>query len=493
MDMLKPGQKNYLIEVAQSSEVVSELEERVKKSCKTFNWWILLALVIIITLLGLLAVLGAMFYSEGNVDMAIITSLGICISIFLFIYCIRRFTSVPVAFGDLVSTMSKIDEAMGSQTASKSRRDAAKRLTLCARRMRNYRPLIPLRADKRTLAHEATRASLALRQSINTLILGTDEDLKQVKETLARAAIRVGTNNWVQVGDLGSPSNNSPTQIGTPIRQAEKKSGWERTGVAVQAVGALAIFVSLAGLLIGVQQFNRQQKTNAAQLLNQEYQATLDQYLNDMSDLVLTHHLADPTSSAPVRAIAVARTLTAVRNLDGQRKGTLLRFLWEADLINWPHPIVNLLHSDFGGTSFPNPPTLNQVYLSQLSLTNADFAGAYLLGAYLQGSVLIQANFSNAHLACSNQNVCANLSGAYLMRADLTGADLSGANLTGAYLEGADLSNANLTGVELQKAMYNVKPIQVINAQGEPVIDMPTRWPKGFDPEAAGATCNNYC
>lgn len=494
MNILKPGQKEYLIEVAQSPDVVSELEERVKKSRKTLNWRILLALIIIVVpLLGLAVFLGAMFYSEGNVYMTFIISLGLCIFIFLFAYSIRRFAPLPVAFGVLVSTMSRIDEAVGSQVASKPRRDAAKRLTLCARRMRNYRPLIPLRADKRILAHEATRASWALRQFINAVIIGTDHDLKHVKETLARAAIRVGTNNWVQVGDLGSPSNNSPIQIETSIHQEEKKPGWEKTGVVVQAVGALAIFVSLAGLLIGVQQFNRQQKTNAAQLLNQEYQATLDQYLNDMSDLVLTQHLADPTSSAPVRAIAVARTLTAVRNLDGQRKGTLLRFLWEAHLINWPQPIVNLFHSDFDDTSFTNPPTLNQVYLSQLSLTNADFAGAYLMGAYLQGSVMIQANFTNAHLGCSDQNVCTNLSGAYLMRAHLNSADLSGANLTGAYLEGADLSNANLTGVRLQKAMYNVKPIHVINAQGEPVIDMPTRWPKGFDPKAAGATCSIYC
>ncbi len=46
----------------------------------------------------------------------------------------------------------------------------------------------------------------------------------------------------------------------------------------------------------------------------------------------------------------------------------------------------------------------------------------------------------------------ANLSGAYLSRAYLSGADLSGANLSGAYLSGANLSRANLSGAYLSGA-----------------------------------------
>jgi Pentapeptide repeats (8 copies) len=275
------------------------------------------------------------------------------------------------------------------------------------------------------------------------------------------------------------------------MRPVERKSGWDKAAVLVQAVGGLAIFVSLAALFIGIRQFNEQQKVNTAQLLEQQRQATLDGYLNEMSGLVLTDRLTHSKPGAPVRAIADARTVTAVRNLDGRRKGTLIRFLWEAHLINRPTPILNLFHIDLNYTVFTNA-NLYQVYLTGVGLSNANFAGAGLLGVYLRRSVLIQANLKYADLACYKGNVCANLSGAYLMRANLIGADLKGADLSGAHLEGADLSNANLAGADLRKALYNARPILVKNAQGQLVVDQPTRWPKGFNPKASGASCD-YC
>jgi hypothetical protein len=275
------------------------------------------------------------------------------------------------------------------------------------------------------------------------------------------------------------------------VPEAAKKSGWDKASVVVQAVGGLAIFVSLAALVIGVRQFNEQQRENAAQQLNQQRQATLNGYLNAMSGLVLQYHLTKSPPGAPVRAVAVARTATAVRDLDGQRKGTVVRFLWESHLISRPHPVISLFHDDLNGAVFTNA-NFYQVYLGQVGLTNANFAGASLLGAYLRGAVLIQANLKNAKLACYNQIYCANLSGAYLMRANLTGADLDGANLSGAYLDGANLSHAKLAGVKLQKAVYNTRSILVLNGQGKLVTDLPTRWPRGFNPRAAGATCN-FC
>ncbi len=59
----------------------------------------------------------------------------------------------------------------------------------------------------------------------------------------------------------------------------------------------------------------------------------------------------------------------------------------------------------------------------------------------------------------------------YLANADLSGAYLSGTYLRGAYLSDANLTDANLSGSFLSGAKYNDK----------------TKWPYGFDPEAAGA------
>jgi uncharacterized protein YjbI with pentapeptide repeats len=270
----------------------------------------------------------------------------------------------------------------------------------------------------------------------------------------------------------------------------EKKSVWDKASVVVQALGGLAIFVSLAGLFIGVRQFNQQQTTNAADQLNQQHQQTLNTYLDDMSDLVLNHKLTTMGPDSAVAAIAIARTATALRNLDPASKGILVRFLWEAGLILRPQPTLDLYQEDLEDAVFQNA-NLYRIYLSQLSLVGANFDGAQLQGAYLSKSVLIEANLETANLTCWTPDLCADLSGAYLMRADLAGADLQGADLTHAELDGANLSGANLKGANLQGALYNARPLTVEGVQGNLVTDMPTRWPANVNPSAVGATCDD--
>ena len=80
--------------------------------------------------------------------------------------------------------------------------------------------------------------------------------------------------------------------------------------------------------------------------------------------------------------------------------------------------------------------------------------------ANLEAAILADADLARSDLA-----------GAVLRDADLRGADLTEANLREADLRGAKLEGANLTG-----ALYN---------QG-------TRWPEGFDPEAAGARFQDW-
>ena len=133
---------------------------------------------------------------------------------------------------------------------------------------------------------------------------------------------------------IGTRRSNKRTRTNSPdvrdqLHQAtldrtsptEKKSGLGKISAIIQATSGLAIFVSLAGLFIGIRQFNDQQTTNATDLMNQQHQTTLDKYLDDMSDLVLNHKLATSGPDSPITAIATARTATALRNLDGFRKG----------------------------------------------------------------------------------------------------------------------------------------------------------------------------
>ena len=88
--------------------------------------------------------------------------------------------------------------------------------------------------------------------------------------------------------------------------------------------------------------------------------------------------------------------------------------------------------------------------------TRADLSGANLYEANLSGAKLYEANLYGANLSGANLSRTdlsgANLSGANLYEANLSGANLSGANLYGANLSRANLSGANLSGANLYGA-----------------------------------------
>jgi len=85
--------------------------------------------------------------------------------------------------------------------------------------------------------------------------------------------------------------------------------------------------------------------------------------------------------------------------------------------------------------------------LEGANLYNADLTGAYLQGANLWGADLTDANLNGSNLEG------AKLSGANLSFANLYGADLTGAYLHGACLSGAYLGYANLEGANLTRAI----------------------------------------
>lgn len=79
--------------------------------------------------------------------------------------------------------------------------------------------------------------------------------------------------------------------------------------------------------------------------------------------------------------------------------------------------------------------------LSGADLSEACLARANLIGAYLCNANLARSNLYGAYL-CNANLVRANLIGAYLIEANLSEANLSEANLSGAYLYGANLVGA---------------------------------------------------
>jgi uncharacterized protein YjbI with pentapeptide repeats len=191
----------------------------------------------------------------------------------------------------------------------------------------------------------------------------------------------------------------------------------------------------------------------------------------------------------------VAQTDTTIRNLDGARKGIVIRYLWEANLITAPNPVITLFEVDLSRAVFAGA-NLSQVDLSTNHLHKADFASANPNGADLMGADLQDADLRDANLSCikSSQGIsasiieiltpgnvaCTSASGGHLPG----GANLSHTNLSGAHLRGTDLS-----GADLKDATYNSEALPPVkDLQGITLTVEPTQWPSGFNPKLEGAT-----
>ncbi|EKU96971.1 putative low-complexity protein [Leptolyngbya sp. PCC 7375] len=240
----------------------------------------------------------------------------------------------------------------------------------------------------------------------------------------------------------------------------------ERLSPTIEALGVIAIPLVL---FFATQLYQRS-------LFQQ--QAVTD-YLNQLSITLRDSDLRDPQNEE-LRTLTTATTLTLLRdpNLDGARKGQVVKFLSQMRLINTENIpaepiqgsqgseekilIISLEDADLKDVDLKDADLLF-ADLSSTDLSGADLSGAELAGADLRdadlwstnlrsallwGSNLRSANLRSADLRNANLKD-ANLRSADLRDANLKGADLAAANLWRANLESADLSGANLEGVYL--------------------------------------------
>ncbi|GCE09780.1 pentapeptide repeat-containing protein [Dictyobacter aurantiacus] len=239
----------------------------------------------------------------------------------------------------------------------------------------------------------------------------------------------------------------------------------------------MQLLIVPVALAIGALLFNQAASKNEQKIAQQRDQTALDiaadnqreallqTYLDRMSELLLDRHLLTKDVKNEIRNIARARTLTVLSRLDADRKGSLLQFLYESDLINIDiHGCIismkgaNLSEANLSEANLSEA-NLSEANLSEATLSEANLFGADLNRANLSGTDLSKANLFGADLSQANlngANLCrADLSGANLSRADLSGTDLSGANLSRADLSGADLHGVDLRGADLRETDLN--------------------------------------
>ncbi|GEM_PF-1518942 len=272
------------------------------------------------------------------------------------------------------------------------------------------------------LEQEAARLGIALSKYRRLYRLGAKEPLP----VLAKAWRSTGGRIWKWSG-LG------------------EKQGWDYLQLLISASVPFVLF--FAGEYF-TNKANAQQEAIAADRYRQE---ALSQYFDQMTQLLIDknlRHQTDPRNE--VREMARARTLSTLQELDGNRKGLVLKFLNEESLISLNQkgskqkdPIVNLEGSN----------------LKEVSLTHGDLSSTCLVDTIMKNADLSYALLEHADLRK-----------AFLKQANLSHADLKDADLRDSTLKRSDLSHADLSGAKLKGATY----------------DNLTKFPEHFDPEKAG-------
>ena len=147
------------------------------------------------------------------------------------------------------------------------------------------------------------------------------------------------------------------------------------------------------------------------------------------------------------------KTLTALRNLDEERKKNILRFLQESLLLSSGKSDL-LVGADFSRINMNQ----NECVFTDVYLDGASFQDSSFTQCVFRRSRLTQIDFRGADLArsvfgFSNLTEClldnANLQGAIIRSATFTSTSLSYVNFRGAKLDEVQFHNVNLTGAVL--------------------------------------------
>lgn len=222
---------------------------------------------------------------------------------------------------------------------------------------------------------------------------------------------------------------------------------WHWTGFKEKKLwDVLQLLIVPTALAIGAFYLQETAKQRDLQIADDRAkQETLNRYFDQISTLLFEQKLRTTEEGSEARIISRARTLTALRNLDGDRRGDLIRFVAEAKLIQGEKPTINLTNADLFKADLTDI-DLSEVNLSEAVLIEASLREATLIRTNLNGVFLHKADLREANL---NE---ANLSEAILSKANLSKSNLSNANLTKAFLFQANLSRATLSRADLTKA-----------------------------------------
>jgi uncharacterized protein YjbI with pentapeptide repeats len=269
--------------------------------------------------------------------------------------------------------------------------------------------------------------------------------------------------SWTGFNEFRGPD----TQQYQPVK---KLWDWMQLLIVPAVLAVAALLLNYAMSQNEREEIKDRAKTDGTIALDNQRETLLQNYLDNMSELLLTHHLRDPNScTSGAKDIARARTLTVLSGLDPTRKGNIIRFLYDSQLItldsSTSESVINLKGANLNGANL-NRANLMEANLKGADLSNADLSFARLDKANFEEACLSEANLTGTQLSDANLTAAklggAKLKAANLKRSHLNDADLRTADLYSSNLNRANLSGANLSKLDLREVSFDTI---IINAE----------------------------
>lgn len=190
-------------------------------------------------------------------------------------------------------------------------------------------------------------------------------------------------------------------------------------------------FLAIAAWLIS----QSEKSTDRRRELDRFEHDNLAKYFELMTSLFVQDKLNEKSTTSQ-RSVGRIQTLRILRLSSGSKKGEVLQFLYEADMIQGS-PIVSLNGANLCDGEFDN-----------IILKKCEIRGAYFCRASLVNAHLDEGNFGGS---------------------DFTSARLTGAHVNGASFKGADFKSATLKNMDLRKANIEDTDFKDANLDGSVV------------------------
>jgi uncharacterized protein YjbI with pentapeptide repeats len=190
--------------------------------------------------------------------------------------------------------------------------------------------------------------------------------------------------------------------------------------------------------------------------LDRFQEETFRDFTEKLSDLMLNKNLRISKPDDEVRFVARAHTLTTFRTLDIGRKAQLIRYLYEANLINGETPPISLSGVDLQEIRLDylilKGINLKNVNLNRSHLNNCDFSSSNFEEAALDDVYGIDTKFINANLEKARIN--GNFSGAQFCNANLKNIVFANTRFYDTNFRDAILDNSTFVECFLESANF---------------------------------------